>query len=270
MGHELLSISIVTYREDARLLAQTFRDLRAALRHLERHRPGTVRLSIVDNGGQADELRELLNRSNLAEAAILSPGRNLGYGKAHNPAIAATTATYHLLMNPDVHVAEDALLAAVNFLDANPQAVTLSPHAVDGAGATVYLCKQYPALVDLALRGFAPRAVQQRFRTRLDNYEQRAVVARKQAAEVDLISGCFMFCRTEVLQKVGGFNPAYFLYFEDFSLSLELGKIGKVMYCPSCHIVHYGGNAGKKGLRHVLHFIASALRFYNHYGWKLL
>ena len=28
--------------------------------------------------------------------------------------------------------------------------------------------------------------------------------------------------------------------------------------------------AGKKGLRHVLHFIASAFRFYNQYGWKLL
>jgi GT2 family glycosyltransferase len=271
MSPVLLSISIVTYRLDFPLFAQVLKHLHAALQHLARQHPQPVRISIVDNGNEAAKLRELLDRSAIADLTdITSAGRNLGYGKAHNLAISAADSSYHLVMNPDVFIAEDALTLAVNFLEQHPDVAALSPYAVDGAGETAFLCKRYPTLLDLALRGFAPGALRRRFSERLDQYENRELVARQQPAEVDLISGCFMFCRTEALRQTGGFNPVFFLYFEDFSLSLELQKFGRLMYVPACRITHYGGNAGKKGLRHVLHFVASATRFYNQYGWKLL
>src|SRR5690606_33631475 len=97
------------------------------------------------------------------------------------------------------------------------------------------------------LRGFAPAFLKSRFNTRLAAYENRAVVDADVTAPVDLISGCFMLCRTAALQKVGGFNSAFFLYFEDFALSLELAKIGTLLYLPASKIVHFGGDAGKKG-----------------------
>jgi hypothetical protein len=70
------------------------------------------------------------------------------------------------------------------------------------------------------------------------------------------------------LQKIGGFNEAFFLYFEDFSLSLELQKYGKLVYYPDCKIIHHGGNAAKKGFKHIRYFVESGLRFYQLYGWK--
>ncbi len=264
----LLSISIVTWQLDAGLFAQVLHRLHAAIRHLEARRATGVALTIVDNGNDAPLIRELLSGCGL-EAKLISTGENLGYGKAHNLAIHATTASYHLIMNPDVLVMENALSTAIDFLEAHPEAVALSPYAYDGAGNTAYLCKQYPALLDLALRGFAPASIKGLFSKRLEHYENRALVTRGAAVPVDLISGCFMFCRTQALKKAGSFNAEYFLYFEDFSLSLELRKFGALMYNPACKIVHYGGNAGKKGLRHVGHFLASALKFYNQYGWKL-
>ena len=269
-GASLLSISIVTWRLDARLFAQVLAHLHAAIRQLEQDRATHVRVTIVDNGTDASTIRQLLSTSSLAaNADVVSAGSNLGYGKAHNLAIAATNARYHLIMNPDVLVAEDALTSAVAFLDSHPGVAALSPYASDGNGNTAYLCKRYPALVDLLLRGFAPRGVRRRFSQRLERYESRALVAQGAVAEVELISGCFMFCRTEALRQAKGFDPMFFLYFEDFSLSLELRKFGQLIYHPACRIVHYGGNAGRKGLRHIAYFIASALKFYNHYGWKL-
>lgn len=264
----LLSISIVTWRLDGPLFAQVLAHLHAAIRRLERARKTQVRLAIVDNGDDAQLIQDLLAASGLG-AELISSGRNLGYGKAHNLAIATTNAPYHLIMNPDVLVAEEALVSAVDYLDAHRDVVALSPQARDGQGEPAYLCKRYPALLDLALRGFAPRGIRRLFNTRLDLYERRALVAQGVVAPVDLISGCFMFCRTQALKQAGGFSPAYFLYFEDFSLSLELKKFGQLIYHPACQIVHYGGHAGKKGLRHASHFVSSALKFYNHYGWKL-
>lgn len=266
----LLSISIVTWRLEPRLFAQVLADLHVAIRHLEQQRAARVDLTVIDNGDDAAAINAVLKTSGLATMAnVISPGKNLGYGKAHNLAIATTNATYHLIMNPDVRVAEDALLSAVNFLDTHKDVAALSPYASDGHGNTAYLCKRYPALLDLILRGFTPHGVRSRFRKRLDHYESRALIAQGVVADVELISGCFMFCRTDALRKAGGFNPMFFLYFEDFSLSLELRKFGQLIYHPACRIVHYGGYAGKKGLRHIAYFAASALKFYNHYGWKL-
>lgn len=266
----MLSISIVTWRLDPVEFAKVLQHLHAAVQMLTRQRAGSVQVSIVDNGDDAPLVRELVQASGLAAcAAVITPGKNLGYGKAHNLAIAATAAPYHLVMNPDVLVAEDALVNALQFMEANEDVAALSPFARDGDGNVAYLCKRYPAVLDLALRGFAPHVLRNLFSKRLDHYESRALTTQDTAAAVDLISGCFMFCRSAALKKAGGFSPNYFLYFEDFSLSLELAKFGRLMYVPSCRIVHYGGHAGKKGLRHVAHFMSSAFKFYNQYGWKL-
>jgi len=78
-----------------------------------------------------------------------------------------------------------------------------------------------------------------------------------------------MLCRREFLEKAGYFDDKYFLYFEDFALSLELNKQGILVYQPAVKIVHYGGGASRKGLRHIGYFIRSAIRFFNAYGWKI-
>ena len=49
-------------------------------------------------------------------------------------------------------------------------------------GTTEYLCKRYPAVIDLALRGFAPRFVRALFRRRLDRYEMRDRIERRERA----------------------------------------------------------------------------------------
>jgi GT2 family glycosyltransferase len=78
-----------------------------------------------------------------------------------------------------------------------------------------------------------------------------------------------MLCKTTELQKEGGFDPRFFLYFEDFDLSLRLGKHGAVVYLPTMRVRHGGGNAAKKGPEHRRYFIRSAVSFFNKHGWKL-
>src|SRR5690606_11033925 len=130
------------------------------------------------------------------------------------------------------------------------------------------LCKQYPALWDLFLRGFAPAWLKRLFSKRLQRYECRDLTNGAAPADVPLISGCFMLCRTEQLQRAGGFDEGFFLYFEDFDLSLALGKLGRLRFLPDCRIVHHGGNTARKGLKHIRYFVRSAARFYRKHGWK--
>jgi GT2 family glycosyltransferase len=83
-----------------------------------------------------------------------------------------------------------------------------------------------------------------------------------------LASGCFMLVRTEALRAAGGFNDRYFLYFEDFDLSLRLGGQGRLIFNPAMRIVHHGGYAASKGNQHVRYFLRSGLTFFNQHGWR--
>ena len=48
-----------------------------------------------------------------------------------------------------------------------------------------------------------------------------------------------------------------------------LGTELPLAYVPAARIVHHGGEASRKGLRHVAWFLRSAWRFFATHGWKI-
>ncbi len=77
-----------------------------------------------------------------------------------------------------------------------------------------------------------------------------------------------MMCRKKDLIEVCGFDEDFFLYFEDFDLSLRLGEKGTIYYNPNFVIKHFGGNTGKKGVKHISFFLRSMVRFFHKHGIK--
>jgi GT2 family glycosyltransferase len=228
---------------------------------------------LVDNGpgsGYRAQLAGLLDsevRPPLRSQVISGQG-NVGFGRGHNLAWRAVEADYHLVLNPDIALAPDAIDKALQYLRANMGVVVLAPEARGRSGERLYLCKRYPSVLDLALRGFAPAALRRSFRARLERYEMRDVLGEQPVKGVPIVSGSFMFCRRPALEALGGFAEEFFLYFEDFDLSLRAGRLGELAWVPSVRIVHYGGEAARKGWRHIWLFARSAITFFNRHGWK--
>ena len=274
MAHDF-SACIVTYRSDARLLGRAIASL---AREVEAARSaGLVReaaLFIVDNGPGDDlgSVRESMRAWPASAGALeLVAGHgNVGYGRANNLVLPRLRSGLHLVMNPDVELRPGALAAAIGSMDAHPEVGLLAPAVHGDDGATQYLCKRYPSVWVLFLRGFAPRFLRERFAARLDRYEMRDAIGERFVAGVPLASGAFMLVRTPLLARVGGFDPAYFMYFEDYDLSLRLAREAQVAYEPAARIVHHGGEAARKGWRHVAWFARSAWRFFSRHGWKLV
>jgi len=263
-------ISIVTYGIVPVELTALLASLQVACEQAREELGVALETVLVDNGQEPEVLQEICAPylENLGIRYVFN-ATNRGYGRAHNQVIRGSQADFHLLMNPDVVLKPDTLLRALRYLQRNPDVMALSPEVRDIDGRCQYLCKSYPNVLDLLLRGLAPAALRRRFDKRLALYECRNMVDRKLTVQARLISGCFMLCRTSALQQVGGFDEQYFLYFEDFALSIELGKQGKLVYFPDARIVHYGGHAARKGWKHIRYFAQSAHIFFSHYGWKL-
>lgn len=274
-GARSVSVSIVTYAPHLEVLRKTLSSLSAAIGYARaRSALGESVVWLVDNGPGVVwkvQLKELL-ANEFAEtpssAGVISGHRNVGYSRGNNLAIQRCTQNYHLVLNPDVVLEEDALFEALVFMESNGDVGMLTPSVTETNGERQYLCKRYPSVLDLLLRGFAPAEVKRFFRKRLEKYEMRDETGDNSLLDVPIASGSFMFFRRTELSQVGGFADVFFMYFEDFDLSIRIGKISRIAYVPTVKITHYGGQAAGKGLKHIAMFIRSGFIFFMRNGWK--
>ncbi len=192
---------------------------------------------------------------------------NLGYGRTHN-LVGAQMGDARLVLNPDVFLAQDSLVAALAFLRDHPEVGVVVPKAVDGQGQPLYLCKRYPSVLALGLRGLAPAWLKRRFAKYLARYEMRDLDWDKARSDLELVSGCCLLMRGWVWQETAGFCPDYFLYFEDFDFALRARERATIAYVPDFRIIHLGGGAARKGWRHRFWFLRSACRFFQQHGWR--
>ena len=62
-----------------------------------------------------------------------------------------------------------------------------------------------------------------------------------------MLTGAFFFGRTELIQKIGGFDEDFFMYGEDVDLSHRVQLEGKDLhYLGGTTIIHYKGESTKK------------------------
>jgi len=255
-----LQVSIVTYRPDWQLLERCLRKLALAVGAArESSVVRTVNVALIDNSadrGIAAKVIEL-GKTRFADSGVqmvyLHGHANIGYGAAHNLVLHGSGADYHLVLNPDVELAADAILNAVRWMNAHPDVGAIAPSVKRRDGSRDYLVKRKPAILDLALRGFMPRLGRALFRRRLDRYEMRDVVdpdPEREIIDVAAMSGACMLVRRKAIDQTGGFDPRFFLYFEDYDWTMRLNRVARTAYVPSFEVVHHGGHAAKKGLRH--------------------
>ena len=271
-----LSIAIVTYQPDLRLLTHCLDSLYAAYSYAKRKELlSAAKLYLIDNSTDKkilDKLAGLVHDIWLPPSdstPVIATLSNLGFGLAHNLAINETSTDYHLVLNPDVILEENALHHAIRFMEQHPHVALLTPSTVNEQGKKEYLNKRYPGILTLLVRGFAPDLLKNRFLKKIAYYEMRDLDQDKASYEIPLASGCFMFFRTSMLKKTKGFSEKFFLYFEDYDLSIRTHEHGRIAYAPDVQIMHFGGGAAKKGLKHIFLFIRSAIIFFHLHGWRL-
>ncbi|HEX2218044.1 MAG TPA: glycosyltransferase family 2 protein [Gemmatimonadales bacterium] len=270
-----LDVSIVLYHSDPDELRATLESLRQSFT-VARSAGLVDRATVwlIDNGSDDPAAMErlavgALEPGEALRLTVLRGHGNIGFGAGHDLALARPGGAWHLVLNPDVLLDPAAIAEGIRFLHDHPDVGLVTPRAVDPQGRRLFLCKRYPSLLVLGLRGFAPEGLRARFKSLLDRYEMRDLAEHEPATGIPIASGCFMLARAGLLRAVGGFSSRYFLYFEDFDLSLRFRRVAEIAYAPSVRIVHAGGDAARKGWMHQRRFVRSAVTFFSTHGWKL-
>jgi N-acetylglucosaminyl-diphospho-decaprenol L-rhamnosyltransferase len=223
---------------------------------------------VVDNAS-ADGTAALV-RSRWPQVRLLDAGTNLGFARANNLGIRATTGELVLLLNPDTVPAAASLDRLVAVLDAMPRVAIAGPRIVDTAGRAE---RSFGAMIG----PFAE--LRQKLLTRGQARGWPVVSARverasRRASFPDWVSGaCLLIRRTDV-ERVGLLDERYFLYTEDVDLCAAVRAEGRlVRFSPEAEVVHARGasRASTPGPAEAA-YRRSQLAFYrkHHPGWAPL
>jgi GT2 family glycosyltransferase len=221
----------------------------AALESLREHTRGiTYEVTVVDNGSTADASRTELPARFPWVNFVANPV-NLGFTRANNQAIRTVRGRHVLLLNSDTVQTENALGAAVDYMDANPHVGALGiMHRNADAERTFQLSfGRFPdpvadvlGVCGLGRRPTPPRVAEQ---------------------DVDYVCGSFLMIRRECLEAVGLLDERFFAYDEDIDWCWRARRAGwAVRFWPGVSMVHLGSAAApylrdKTGLMYRSHLV---------------
>jgi GT2 family glycosyltransferase len=252
-----LTVSIVVFRPNYKVLERTLESLSAACKVAD----VSSSIFIIDNE-DSSETRNFIEKINTCNSiTYLSGHGNLGYGCGNN-LVLGQLGLFHLILNYDVIVDVECIKNALDYLKKHIEIGLVLPFGYNEDGSDAYLCKRFPSPLVLAVRAWGGRWVKSKFRRSLSYYQMEDCIVEGKIEDPPFSSGCFMLFRSSVLHALRGFRSCYFLYFEDFDLSSRAHGITKVIALEECRVIHFGGDAGKKGAFHIYHFFRSALLFY--------
>jgi len=234
----IITMSVVSHRQNA-LVNQLLADI-------ERQCAGRVAVTITEN---------VPDSVALATESLSCPVERIvndavkGFGANHNAAFRRCKTPYFCVANPDIRLTSDPFPYLLTAFD-SPQVAVSGPLVRNPAGAIEDSARRFPTVADLIRKLFGAGSSPE-------------YPADGGAVEAHWIAGMFMLFRSDDFRDVGGFDEAYFLYWEDVDLCWRLGQRGrKVIYEPRAEVIHDARRGSRRNPRLALHHAASMVRFF--------
>jgi O-antigen biosynthesis protein len=233
----LISIVIVNYRVPD-YLKRTLLSLREADLY------DRSEVIVVDNASQDDSRTRITGE--FPEVVWVGLKNNIGFGKACNVGAKNARGEFLLFLNPDTLVSTTTLKVCVEFFASHPRAGLMGPKIINADGSLQAGCRRSfpsPLVAFYRLAGLSKMFPKSR---RFGKYNL-TYLDPDTAAEVDAVSGSFMFVPASLFREINGFDETFFMYGEDLDLCCRVKEKGRtVWYNPATQIIHFKGKSAAK------------------------
>lgn len=236
------SASIVSYNSRQK----TLNAVDSLLRYTD---PDKLKLYVIDNGSTDGTVEALRDRPGVT---LIENGKNVGFGAAHNQVLSFPHGKYHAVINPDIVIDRDVIGHLTGILEQNPDIAMITPKILNEDGSEQTLPKKNPTVRYLFLGRL------------MENVRRDYVMADQTAdglTDIEFCTGCFFVIRSEVFEKLGGFDTRYFMYLEDADLSRRARAFGRAVFCPDCGVTHLWERSSAKSPKYFLIHLSSCIKY---------
>jgi GT2 family glycosyltransferase len=240
MPDPTLAVSIVNYRTPDLLMRCL-----AAL-EVERADWGeALAVTVTDNASDDGSVEMVEQR--FPWVRVIRNTANVGFGRAHNQALAGSTATWLLVLNSDATVAPGSLRTLADYLAGNPDVAVVGPRLRYPNGQVQPSRRRFPTFATFFLES-----------TQLQRYSPDNAVLRRyyvadrsddEVQDVDWLVGACLLVRAEAAAQVGLFDERFFLYSEEVDWCRRFRAAGwRVAYLPTAEVTHVEGASSERRL----------------------
>lgn len=198
----LVDAVMVTYQSE-----RTLGDALAALKRC--HDEGLLDLVVVDNGSH-DATWQIIE-SQAAWARHRVRGTNVGFGRGCNAGLQLVTAPFTIFVNPDAIVEPAALRELLQVLQERPSAGIVGPAIIEGEEGSTCLQRTGPRPTPWSI-----------VRREVPVLERRPdgwpIIPGTDPVRTGWVCGAVLMARTALLKDLNGFDPNFFLYWEETDL----------------------------------------------------
>jgi GT2 family glycosyltransferase len=199
---------------------------------------------IVDNAS-TDGSAEAVARE-FPEAKLIRQRVNVGFGRANNAGLQQAEGRFVMLLNPDVTVMPGCVGRMADFLLVRPDAGAVGPRLQRPDGALDLAARRgfpTPAAAFYRLSGLSKAfPTSERF-----NRYNMGHLPPTETHEMDSGTAACLMIRRAAIDRVGFFDPDYFMYGEDLDLCYRLKTGGwKIFFLPTARAVHLKGSSTRQ------------------------
>lgn len=193
----------------------------AALDAMKRcHDAGLVDCVVVDNGS-TDGTAELL-QPHASWARVILTGKNNGFGRGCNMGLEYADTPYTLFINPDAMIEPEALRTLIDYLEQHPRVGIVGPATItgDGTGAQPYQRtgpRQTPLSIVMAATPVLWEKTARRY---------VPIVPGSEPFRTGWVCGAVFLTRTSLMKQLKGFDPRFFLYWEETDVCRRADDLG--------------------------------------------
>ena len=243
----LFSLIIVNYNTK-KLVVDCLQSL---FRHCPHH---LFEVIVVDNNssdGSVVGLREKFGE----QVSVIANEHNLGFGRANNLATKNASGELLFFLNSDTLVTDDILSPLAKMMSTHEKLGIISPRLLLPSGQNQPYC----------FGGFK-WPLQKSCRQTND----LAVDERVDYWPIGWVSGAALVMRRELFVKLHGYDPHYFMYYEDLDLCYRARQSGyEVAVCPQVKLIHLGGKSSALRLRKKYYYRSQTYFYHQHCGWLI-
>ena len=233
-----ITVAVVNYNV-APLLERCLVTVESALGEM-----GGGQAIVVENASSDDSAARV--RQNFPAVRLVENAENVGFGAACNQVLWAAESDAVLFLNPDAELREGALPALAEALERRPAAALCGPRLVFPDDRPQPSRRRFPTLPALLLESTPFEWRGPRWPALAAYYRDDA---RSGATREDWLSGGCLLGRTTALCSVGGFDPAFFMYFEEVDVCRRLvGRGWETWYVPEAVVAHHHSRSADQDL----------------------
>jgi len=211
-----------------------------------------IEIIVVDNNsvdGSVDAVLKFKklhqSKSNISNLKLIKNTQNIGFAAGNNRGVLQARGRYILFLNSDTVLEKNTLQGQIKFMDTHP----------DYVASTCFVYLKNGKIDPASHRGEPTPWSSFTYFAKLEKLFPKSKLFGQyhhgwqdltKVHAVPVVTGAFMMVKKKILDQIGLFDEAFFMYAEDVDLCLRINKAGhKIGFNPKVKVLHLKGQSGR-------------------------